>query len=234
MNAFAKEPGPGPSRGRARRAVLFDLDGTLVDTVPFVLACVRHAFEGQGGGPTDAEWMAGMGTPLGVQLAQFARHPDDVAGLLARYRAYWTEHHDEWTRCFPGARETVVALAAAGHPLGVVTAKTEHGAFRTLEHTGLLPHMGAVIGADSCARCKPDPEPVRLALSRLDADPARAVLLGDATHDVIAARGAGVLALGAGWGVASRETLLASGASAVLADIRELPSVLADLDAVAA
>jgi pyrophosphatase PpaX len=214
--------------------VLFDLDGTLVDTVPFVLACARHTFAGYPGGPTDAEWMAGMGTPLTVQLAQFARRPEDVEGLLARYRAYWVAHHDEWTRCFPGALETVAALAAEGRPLAVVTAKTEAGALRTLRFTGLLSHLGAVICADSCARSKPDPEPVHLALRRLGVAPEGAVMLGDAVHDVAAARAAGVRALGAAWGVATTDTLMAAGAVQVLADVRELPRVLGGLEGAAA
>ncbi len=212
-----------------RTAVLLDLDGTLVDTVPFILACVRHTFAEYGAGPSDAEWTAGIGTPLGIQLAQFARRPEDVPALLERYRVYWNAHHDASTRTFPGARETVAALAADGHPLAVVTAKTVHGAVRTLEHTGLLPFMGAVIGADSCARCKPHPEPVLLALERLGGAPARAVLLGDSCHDLAAARAAGVLALGAAWGVSTPETLREAGAGRVLSDIRELPRVLAEV-----
>lgn len=215
---------------KPRAAVLFDLDGTLVDTVPFILACVRHAFQGYGAGPTDAEWMAGIGTPLGIQLAQFARQPEDVPGLLERYRVFWNAHHDARTRTFPGARETVSALAAGGHPLAIVTAKTVHGAVRTLEHTGLLSFMGAVIGADSCARCKPHPDPVLLALERLGASPAGAVLLGDSSHDLAAARAAGVFALGAAWGVSTAESLRAAGAGRVLADVRELPGVLASMD----
>ncbi len=214
--------------------MLFDLDGTLLDTVPFILACVRHTFQGHAPGPTDAEWMAGIGTPLHLQLAQFAAGPGEVEGLLARYRAYWREHHDAMTRCFPGALETVAALSAAGHAMAVVTAKTEHGALRSLRHTGLLPFLGAVVGADSCARSKPDPEPVRLALARLGARPERAVLLGDAVHDVAAARAAGVPALGAAWGVTAPAALVTAGAGRVLYDIRELPSVLAELEAVAA
>lgn len=214
--------------------MLFDLDGTLLDTVPFILACVRHTFEGHGSGPTDAQWTAGIGTPLHLQLAQFAAGPGEVAGLLARYRAYWREHHDAMTRCFPGARETVAALSAAGHPMAIVTAKTEHGALRSLRHTGLLPFLGAVVGADSCARSKPDPEPVRLALARLGARPEHAVLLGDAVHDVAAACAAGVPALGAAWGVTAPAALVTAGAGRVLSDIRELPSVLAELEAAAA
>ena len=128
------------------------MDGTLTDTVPFILACVRHAFRGRAGGPTDAEWMAGIGTPLREQLGQFARGPEEVDRLVERYREYWREHHDAMTRCFPGVLETVTALAAAGHAMAVVTAKTERGARQSLQHTGLLPFMGAVIGADSCAR----------------------------------------------------------------------------------
>jgi pyrophosphatase PpaX len=218
----------------APRAVLFDLDGTLVDTVPFVLACVHHAFAGYAGAPTDAQWMAGMGTPLRTQLATFARRPEDVDALQARYRAFWHENHDRWTRCFPGALETVAALAGQGAPLAIVTAKTRNGALRTLEHVGLLPYFGAVVCADSCARCKPDPEPVLLALRELGVPAARAVMVGDAVHDVIAGCAAGVRSFGAGWGVSSVETLMAAGAERVLGDIRELPGVLAGLDAAAA
>jgi pyrophosphatase PpaX len=218
----------------SKPAVLFDLDGTLVDTVPFILACVRHAFAEYGTGPTDAEWMAGIGTPILLQLAQFARRPEDVPMLLERYRAFWTEHHDAFTRCFPGARETVAALAESGHPLAVVTAKTEHGALVTLRHTGLLQFLGAVVGADSCARCKPHPDPVLLALERLGAALDGAALLGDSSHDLAAARAAGVAALGAAWGVSTPEQLRAAGAGWVLADVRELPGVLARLEAEAA
>ncbi len=116
-------------------AVLFDLDGTLVDTVPFILASVRHAFEGYGTCPTDAEWIAGIGTPLRTQLASFARRPADVEPLFERYRAFWLENHDRETSCFPGALAAVREIASRGHPIGIVTAKIEQGAYRTLRHT---------------------------------------------------------------------------------------------------
>jgi pyrophosphatase PpaX len=209
--------------------LLFDLDGTLVDTVPFILACVHHAFDGYGSGPTDAEWSSTIGTPLQLQLAAHARTPSDVGLLLTRYRAFWNEHHDRMTRCFPGALETVASLAAAGHRLGVVTAKTSAGAWRTLRHTGLSDHIPVLVGADSCARCKPFPDPVLLALQQLGGNAKRAAMLGDASHDVEAARAAGVYALAAGWGATTGEVLLSCGAERVLSDIRELPEVVRSL-----
>jgi pyrophosphatase PpaX len=216
-----------PVTNPALPPVLFDLDGTLVDTVPFILAAARHAFEGYGGGPTDAEWVAGIGTPLRAQLASFARAPEDVDGLVERYRAYWIEHHDRMTRAFDGALEVVASLAADGRPLAVVTAKVEAGAHRTLRHTGLLPYVQVVVGADSCARAKPHPDPVRLALARLGARPEGAVMVGDSPHDIAAGRAAGVRTIAALWGACGREALAAAGPDAYLADLRGLPEALA-------
>ena len=212
-------------------AILFDLDGTLVDTVPFILEAVHHAFEGAPRRPTDAEWIAGIGTPLRSQLADFADGPEDVERLFARYRAFWLAHHDEKTRAFPGAVEVVRALAEAGHPIGVVTAKIESGALRSLGHTGLLPFVGptAIIGADSCPNSKPHPEPVLLALSRLDRRPDEALLLGDSPHDLAAARAAGAVAVGATWGACPREALAAT-AHHLLDDVRALPALVEDLE----
>jgi pyrophosphatase PpaX len=220
---------PSPLSPTRPLAVLFDLDGTLVDTVPFILEAVRQAFDGYGTCPTDAEWIAGIGTPLRAQLASFARRPEDVEGLFDRYRSYWITHHDERTRPFPGAVETVAALAAAGHPHGVVTAKIEQGAHRTLRHTGLLPHVGAVIGADSCANAKPHPEPVLLALARLGAAPAEALLVGDSPHDIAAAKAAGARAVAALWGACGRDVLAAAGADHFLDDVGEVPALVASL-----
>lgn len=222
-----RRPRPGlPLSTSPPLAILFDVDGTLVDTIPFILAAVRHAFEGYGRTPTDAEWIAGIGTPLRTQLAGLARRPEDVEPLFQRYRAYWLEHHDGKTRCFPGAVDVVAGLAKRGHPIGIVTAKVETGAYRTLTLTGLLPHVQAIVGADSCANAKPHPEPVLLALEKLGVPASRAILVGDSPHDVAAAKAAGARAVAALWGACTRDALAAAGADWFLADIRELPALV--------
>ncbi|ABS26240.1 HAD-superfamily hydrolase, subfamily IA, variant 1 [Anaeromyxobacter sp. Fw109-5] len=218
---------PGLLSERPPIAILFDLDGTLVDTVPFILASVRHAFAGYGDCPTDAQWIAGIGTPLRAQIASFARHPEHVDPLVARYRQYWVENHDRMTRPFPGALEVVELLVTRGHPVGVVTAKTEEGALRTLRHTGLLRYMRAIVGADTCLRSKPHPEPVHVALARLERPPPEAILVGDSPHDIAAARAAGVRAIGVLHGACDRERLFAAGAETLLEDLGPLPALVA-------
>jgi pyrophosphatase PpaX len=105
-------------------AVLFDLDGTLIDTIELLLSYARHTFEGwHRRAPTQNEWIAGIGTPLVAQLRAYAETEEEVAALLARYRAYQHEHHDRLTRHYDGAPDLLAELRRRGHPLGVVTSK---------------------------------------------------------------------------------------------------------------
>jgi pyrophosphatase PpaX len=216
---------------RTPLAVLFDLDGTLVDTVPFILESVAHAFEGIGPAPTKEEWIAGIGTPLRQQLAQFAPRPTDTERLYERYRTYWLEHHDRRTRLFPGMEPLVRALHAAGHPLGVVTAKIEAGAHRSLRHVGLEPLMGAIIAADSGVPAKPAPHGVWLAATRLGCVPSGTVFIGDSPHDVAAGNAAGAISVGATWGACTRAQLAAARARHVVETIDELAALLSRLQA---
>jgi pyrophosphatase PpaX len=193
-------------------ALLFDLDGTLVDTVGLILSSARHAFAEYppDGRPTDADWIAGIGKPLRVQLRELAARPEDVEGLLSRYRQYFWDHHDQMTKPFPGAVELVARLKAQGHPVGIVTAKLVEPAHRTLALTGLAPHVDAVVGADTVPEHKPDPAPVLRLLSDLGRDPAEAILVGDSPHDVAAGNAAGVATAAALWGASPHEALLAA------------------------
>jgi pyrophosphatase PpaX len=224
---------PDPALPRSHPlAVLFDLDGTLLDTIDLLLASVRHAFRGRSERvPSEAEWIAGIGTPLVSQLRPFAADDADLALLVAGYREFQLENHDRMTHCYDRAVEVVATLRERGHPLGVVTSKGNEIARRSLAHVGLLDYMDVVVGADSTTRHKPDPEPVLLALSRLGGHPvSRAVFVGDSPHDVAAGNAAGVATVAALWGPFTRRMLEPAKPTYWLEEIGRLPALVERLE----
>jgi pyrophosphatase PpaX len=206
---------------------LFDLDGTLIDSIALIVAAMHHAFAGfDGTVPADADWMAGIGTPLTKQLALYARSSDELAALRDRYRAYQAIHHDTAVREFPGTTETLLTLEQRGLAMGLVTSKVDVLAQRGLDLTGLARFITVVVGADAVTKHKPEPEPVLLALERLAVAPDEAVLVGDSPHDIVAGNAAGVTTVGALWGPFSREQIDVARPAHVIAHIRELPGLL--------
>lgn len=205
---------PAPARERVPwAAVLFDLDGTLADTIGLILSCYRHTMRTHlGEAPPDEQWIGGMGTPLRTQLAAFARSPDEIDAMVHTYVALQRQIHDEMVRAFPGVPELLAALEAAGVPMALVTSRRGEMTRRTLSHCGIARHFDVVITPDEVARAKPDPEPVLLALERLGSPPPERVLfVGDSPHDVQSGRAAGVRTVAALWGPFSRTTLEAEG-----------------------
>jgi len=191
-----------------RPAILFDLDGTLIDSIDLLVTSMVYAFEGRDVQPPVDEWIAGIGTPLDAMLRTWARDDEDVLALRARYREYQFANHDAKTHAYPGAVDTVRALHAAGHPLAVVTSKLEYGARRSLKWIGLDECFAAVVGVDATTKHKPEPEPVWHALTLLgDVPPAEALFIGDSTHDMHAGNAAGVATAAALWGPFSRAQL---------------------------
>lgn len=209
-----------------RLAVLFDLDGTLLDSVPLILASVQHAFAERARRPTMEEWIAGIGTPLRVQLQAWTDGPDDLITVVDRYRTFQDAHHDEMIRAFPGAADTVRSLHEAGRPLGIVTGKMAETAAHSLAHVGMRTYFDAIVGADSCAHHKPHPEPVLHALERLEALPQDAVFVGDSPLDVKAGNAAGVRTIAVLWGASGREALAEARPTHWLEAIGDLPALL--------
>jgi len=207
-------------------AILFDLDGTLIDSIELILSSARHTFEGWRVRPTDAEWVAGIGTPLVQQLRAYAANDDEVALLLERYRRYQHQHHDRLTRCYDDVPEVIAALADRGHKLAVVTSKASPIAHQSLGFVGLDHFFPVVVGYDDTPRHKPDPEPVRVALSRLGVSPHDAVFVGDSPHDILAGNAADVVTIAALWGPFDRETLAEAGPDHFIGCMAELPGVL--------
>ncbi|HEX6966397.1 MAG TPA: HAD-IA family hydrolase [Gemmatimonadaceae bacterium] len=212
-------------------ALLFDLDGTLADSIDLLLASFHHAFETvRVAPPSDAQWIAGIGTPLVAQMRSHVSDEALVEALITAYRAHQREHHDRLLREFDGARETLALLRARGHPMAVVTSKSTELAHRALQRLGLDANMDVVIGFDSCERHKPDPEPVHLALRTLGAAAREAIFVGDSPHDMAAGNSAGVTTVGALWGPFTRAQLEAARPDYLIEDIRELVGVVERVD----
>ena len=211
-------------------AILFDLDGTLIDSIGLIVGAMEYAFADRARRPPVDEWKAAIGTPLDGMLRTWAADEADVLLLRDRYREYQHARHDAMTTAYPGVVETVRALSAAGHPLAVVTSKMEAGARRSLKFIGVEECFRAVIGIDATVKHKPEPEPVWLALERLGGvTRERSIFVGDSTHDMNAGRAAGVITAAATWGPFSREQLATAAPTHWLDRMDELPALVRSL-----
>lgn len=199
--------------------ILFDLDGTLVDSIELIVTAAMNAFASRPGpAPTEAQIRNTIGRPLPTTFGPWLVNEDDLPFLISKYRAYQLEHHDRMTNAYTGIVDAVVRLHEAGCTMGVVTSKVGYLADRALVHTGLAQYMTCVIGADSTTRHKPEPEPILLALERLCRTCDSAIYVGDSPYDMQSARAANVRALGVAWGAFDAQALRDAGAEAVLAD----------------
>ena len=211
-----------------RPAILFDLDGTLMDSIELILGSARHAFVGFAGrAPTDEEWRAGVGRARQTVLREFASDDAEAARLFGRYRAYQLEHHDRLIRPYAGIVETVQWLADEGHPMALVTSKSDWMAEKALVHVGLDRLIPTIVGCDTCVNHKPHPEPVERALHLLGASPENALFVGDSPHDVESGRAAGVTTVGVTWGAFTREEMERARADVVIDRVEELRGVVA-------
>lgn len=213
----------------SRHALLFDLDGTLIDSIGLLLESMRFAFEGRERAPTTAEWVAGIGTPLRTQLAEWCDGAAEVESLVVRYRDYQGIHLPRLTTAYPGVLDTIAWARAQGHATALVTSKGRGMTARSLEHVGLQGAFDAIVTFEETVRHKPLPDPVLLALDRLALPASGALFVGDSPHDMHAGRGAGVRTAAAQWGPFSRAELAVAAPDYWMNSITELPAVVASL-----
>ena len=215
---------------RPIHTVLFDLDGTLLDSIRLIVDSYHHTLANHGfPARTDEHWLAGIGTPLRVQFADWAHDPPLLEAMIATYRDYNVTNHDRGVRPYPGAVELVRGLRARGLRTGLVTSKQRTGAERGLRFLGLGEAMDVIVAADEVTHPKPHPEPVLRALALLDAEVDGAIYVGDSTHDMMSGRAAGVMTAAALWGPFSRAQLAPTGPDCWLTHPSQLLEVLTAL-----
>lgn len=205
-------------------AVLFDLDGTLLDSIELILDSYRHTLEAHGLPDKSREdVLSGLGQTLEDQFVRWFGPEAPIDRYVQTYIEHNLEVHDRFVRPYPGVNAVVERLHEGGTPLAVVTSKRRRGAVKGLAALGLGERFGVLVGGDDVERPKPDPQPVELALAQLGGpDRARVAFVGDATHDVHAGHAAGVVTIAVTWGAGVLEELRASEPDHLVRDAEEL------------
>lgn len=206
--------------------VLFDLDGTIINTNELIITTFLHVIEKNGLKPhTREEIIPHMGMTLEHQLQIFSGR-EDVAELVADYRKYNRERHDELIRDFPSVKEVISNLHERGITMGIVTTKIKETTLLALNMFGLKPYMKAIVTVEDVKHPKPHPEPILTALRELNADPARTLMVGDSAADLQCAKAAGVQAAGVAWSLKGEETLRKYDPDYILQDMTDLYGIL--------
>jgi phosphoglycolate phosphatase len=215
--------------------VVFDLDGTLVDTAPDLLNALNHVLTHAGLEEVDLQTVAGMiGHGAKAMIRQGMAHQNiapseaELETLFARFLVYYSEHISVGSRPFDKAPEILDELAAAGAILSVCTNKKQDLSDQLLEALGLAPRFAAILGADSVPSKKPDGDHIVRAILAAGGDPARAIMVGDSRTDERAARNAGLPFIFVPFGYEA-ESVDAIGADAVVTHYSLLPEALSRL-----
>ncbi len=207
------------------RLAVFDLDGTLVDSVEDLHASVNHALAAVGLPPRSlAEVRSFVGEGARVLLAKAVAPRDELLEpALAAWRPHYAAHCLDRTLPYPGVGPL---LAGAGRTLAVLTNKPGEMSRKILDGLGLLQRVAVVIGGDEAPR-KPDPTGLLEIMARVGATAADTVFVGDSRHDVETARRAGVAMVAVTWGLATRDELVRAGASVFARSAAELAPYVA-------
>lgn len=185
--------------------ILFDFDGTVMDTNHVIINSWQHTFRTLEGREEAVEKIiATFGEPLDITMKKlFPGVPTDEG--VAIYRSYHRDNFGRLINVFPGMRELIQELKRRGFKLAVVTSRLKNTTLEGLEKYRLAQYFDVIVTADDTDRHKPDPEPVNIALRKLGSAPERSLMLGDTMFDILCARNAGVRSVLVNWAIAVTE-----------------------------
>jgi pyrophosphatase PpaX len=185
--------------------ILFDFDGTIMNTNQVIINSWQHAFRTLTGAERPVkDIVATFGEILHNTVARF--FPDvPVSEAVEIYRSYHNANFGPMISVFPGVRELLAELKNRAYTLAVVTSRLPSTTMEGLEKYELAACFDLIVTCDDCKKFKPDPEPVLVALEKLGKKPEEALMVGDTRNDILCARGAGVKSVLVGWSVAVPE-----------------------------
>ncbi|KQL55710.1 MULTISPECIES: pyrophosphatase PpaX [Bacillaceae] len=178
--------------------ILFDLDGTLIDTNELIIQSFLHTLEPDYPGRYTRETVLPFIGPSLLETFS-SINKEKAATYIETYRTHNHHHHDSLVTIYPGVKEGVKRLHDEGYKLAIVTTKIKETAMMGLKLTGLDDYFDVIIGLDDVTKEKPNPEPIYKALEQLHAKAEEAIMVGDNSHDILAAKNAGIISVGVGW-----------------------------------
>ncbi len=211
--------------GPPYEAVVFDLDGTVVDSVELIVVSFQHAIrEVLGREVSREEAVAYVGRPLREQMLLFS--PEHADRLVEVYREFNHREHDRMLTLYDGMLHLLQGLRAAGVKVGLVTSKSRHTTQMAFDLTGIEGYFDASVCADESTGNKPSPDPILTCLAQLGVDPARSAYVGDSPADIQAAHAAGTFPIAVSWGVFAVPDLVAEKPGLLVHTIPELAEAL--------
>ncbi|WP_018132070.1 pyrophosphatase PpaX [Effusibacillus pohliae] len=206
--------------------ILFDLDGTLVDTNELILQSFEHTLEHYFPGRySRQDVLPYMGEPLVKQFARWAP-PEQVSELVQAYRKYNVENHDRLATIFPNVPEVLAELKAQGCRMAVVTNKMRLTAERGLRLFGLDRYLETVVTVEDTDQHKPHPAPLQIAIERLGGEPAGTLMVGDSPYDILAGQAAGTATCAVAWSLRGCEGLASYKPDYLIDEMRELLEIV--------
>lgn len=206
------------------RTILFDLDGTLIDTNQLIIASFRHTFNHYKLDFTEEQIVEFNGPPLIDTFNQI--DPLRVNEMVATYRTHNYEVHDQYVKAFPKVVETLEALKDMGIKLGIVTTKMGPGVKMGLDKTGISDFFDSVITIDDVTHPKPHAEPVLKAMAELSGNPETTLMVGDNSHDIESGKNASVKTAGVAWSQKGKDRLLRYNPTFMLEDMTDLLQIV--------
>ena len=205
--------------------ILFDLDGTLIDTNPLIIESFIYTFKKHTGKTyTEAEVLRFIGPPLIDSMHEI--DPEQAEAMMSTYIEHNISHHEGYVVPYPTVVDTIKTLYEKGYKLAIVTTKITDTARLGLKITGLEPYFDKVIGLTEVEHAKPHPEPVFKALDALGKTADSAIMIGDNYHDLEAGQNAGTKTAGVAWTIKGRETLEALKPDYMLEELADLLNIL--------
>jgi HAD superfamily hydrolase (TIGR01509 family) len=206
---------------------LFDLDGTIADTLPLIYEAFDAAFVPVLGSGFSAAEIRAMFGPPDHQIIRNQLVESQAEAAISRFNTHYQDRHDDLVSAFPGIAELIQECADAGIRMGVITGKSRLTALITLDRLGLRNAFEAIYAGDDVERQKPDPEALVLALRDLSAgSTSRTVMIGDSAADVVAGKAIGMATIGVTWGSPDHHELVAADPDHIVSTVAELGALL--------